>query len=65
MGVVGQRYSAAALLPGKTKYPFYRRLDGPQGWSGRVQKITPSPAFDLRTCSELLYRLRCPGPIRG
>jgi len=23
---------------GKTWYPLYRRLGGPQGWSGQVQK---------------------------
>jgi hypothetical protein len=25
----------------QTCYPLYRRLGGPQGWSGRVQKISP------------------------
>jgi len=30
-----------SLLPGKTLYPFYRRLDGPQGRSGKVRKILP------------------------
>ena len=30
--------------PGKeTRYPLYRRLGGPQGRSGRVRKILPSP----------------------
>ena len=33
----------AALPPGKTRYPFYRRLCGPQGRSGRVRKICLSP----------------------
>jgi len=37
------------LPPGKTRYPFYRRLDGPQGRSGQVRKISPSPGFDPRT----------------
>jgi hypothetical protein len=32
-GVGGQRHSLAALPPGKTRYPLYRRLGGPQGWS--------------------------------
>jgi hypothetical protein len=36
------------LPPGKTRYPLYRRLDGPQGRSGRVRKIPP-PGFDPRT----------------
>ena len=46
----GQRHSPAALPPGKTRYPLYRRLDGPQGRSGQVRKIsTPPPGFDPRT----------------
>ena len=35
--------------PGKTRYPFYRRLGGPQGRSGRVGKISPLAGFDPRT----------------
>ena len=27
------------LPPGKTRYPFYRRLSGPQGRSGQLPKI--------------------------
>ena len=27
------------LPPGKTRYPFYRRLDGPQGRSGRAENL--------------------------
>jgi len=34
------------LPPGKTRYPLYRGLGGPQGRSGRVRKISPSPGFD-------------------
>jgi len=45
MGLVGQYHILAALRPGKTQYPFYRRLGGPQGWSGWVQKISPPPIF--------------------
>jgi hypothetical protein len=37
------------LSPGKTQYPLYRRLGGPQGRSGQVRKISPSPGFDTRT----------------
>jgi hypothetical protein len=37
------------LPPGKTRYPLYRRLGEPQGWSGQVRKILPPPGFDLRT----------------
>jgi len=31
-----------SLSLGKTRYPLYRMLDGPQGRSGRVRKILPS-----------------------
>jgi len=34
----GQRQAPAALPPGKTRYPLYRRLGEPQGRSGRVRK---------------------------
>jgi len=50
MEVDGQRHAPAGLLPGKiTRYPLYSRLDGPQGRSGRVRKISPSTALDPRT----------------
>jgi hypothetical protein len=49
MGVGGQLHAPAALPPGMTRYPLYRRLGGPQGRSGRVLKISPPPAFDTRT----------------
>ena len=39
--------------PGKTRYPLYRRLGGPQGRSGQVQKISPPPGFDPRTVQPL------------
>ena len=38
-----------ALLPGKTRYPLYRRLGGPQSRSRRVRKISSTPGFDSRT----------------
>ena len=38
------------LTPGKeTRYQLYRRLGGPQGQSGRVQKISSPPEIDPRT----------------
>jgi hypothetical protein len=37
----GQHYALAALPPGKTRYPLYRRPGGPQGRSACVQKISP------------------------
>ena len=35
----GQRHAPAALPPGKTRYPLYRGLGGPQGHSGRARNI--------------------------
>jgi len=38
----GERSAAGpgrTLSLGKTRYPFYRRLGGPQGWSGGVQQL--------------------------
>jgi len=31
-----------SLPPGKTRYPFYRRLCGPEGWSGRAENLVPT-----------------------
>jgi len=39
------------VTPGKTQYPFYRRLGGPQGRSGRAEISSPQ-GFD-------------PGPLEG
>jgi len=33
----------------ETWYPLYRRLGGPQGWSGWVQKNSPPLGFNPRT----------------
>jgi len=30
------------LPPGKTRYPFYRRLGGPQGRSGQAGNLVPT-----------------------
>jgi len=42
----GGEWSAArpgrTLPPGKTRYPFYRRLGGPQGRSGLVDSLIPT-----------------------
>ena len=49
-GVGGQRHAPAALPQGKrTRCSLYRRLGGPQGWFGRVRKISPPQGFDPRT----------------
>jgi hypothetical protein len=47
--VSGQRHATAAKPPIKTRYPLYRRLDGPHGLSLWVRKISPLPAFDPLT----------------
>ena len=41
---------------GKSRYPFYRRLCGPQGQSGQVQNISPPPEFDPRTVKPVVSR---------
>ena len=45
-----------SLPPGKTRYPLYRRLGGPQGRSGQVWKISPPPEFDPRTVQPVASR---------
>ena len=55
-GMGGQRHAPAALPPRKTQYPSYRRLGGPQGLSGQVQKILPPPGFDPWTVQPIVSR---------
>ena len=45
-----------SLPPGKTRYPLYRRLGGPQGWSGQLRKISPPPGFDPQTVQPITSR---------
>jgi len=48
----GSRWTAprpGRFTPEKDSVPIYRRLGGPQGRSGRVRKISPTPGFDPRT----------------
>jgi len=35
-------HPVCTLPPGKTRYPFYRRLGGPQCWSGRAENLVPN-----------------------
>jgi len=44
------------LTPGKTWYPLYRRLGGPQGLSEQVLKISPPPGFDPQTVQPVASR---------
>ena len=55
-GVGDQRQTPAALPPGKTRYPLYGRLGGPQGRSGQVRKISHPPVFDPRTVQPVASR---------
>jgi len=54
--VGGQSHVPAALPPAKTRYPLYRRLDGPQSRSGRVRRISLPPRFDPRTAPPVASR---------
>jgi hypothetical protein len=56
MGVGGQRHAPAALPPGMTRYPVYRRLGRPQGRSGRVLKISPPSGIDPLTVQLIVSR---------
>jgi hypothetical protein len=55
-GVGGQRHAPVALPPGRTRYPLYRRMGGPQARFGRVQKILPPPGFDHRIVQPVTSR---------
>jgi len=63
MGVSGQR-PGRTLPPRKARYPFYSRLGGPQGQSGRVEKLVPigirSPDRPAR--SSVAIPTELPGP---
>jgi hypothetical protein len=43
------------LAMGKTWYPLYRRLGGPQGWSGQPENFAP-PGFDPQTVQLVVSR---------
>jgi len=55
----GGEWSAArpgyTLPPGKTRYPFYRRLGGPQGRSGRAENLVPT-VIQSRTIQPIVSR---------
>jgi len=54
--VSGQQHAPAALYPpGKTRLPFYRRLGGPQGRSGRAENIVPT-GIRYRTVQPVVSR---------
>ena len=55
----GGEWSAArlgrTLPPGKTQYPFYRRLDGPQSRCGRAENLVPT-GIRSRTVQSVVSR---------
>ena len=52
----GQHHAQAALPPGKTRYPLYRRLGGTQSRSEQVRKISNLPGFDPRAVQSIASR---------
>jgi len=50
------------VLPGKTRYPLYRRLGGPRGRSGRVEKLIPTGirSRTVHPVAQSLFRLSFP-----
>jgi len=56
MGWVVNATSRPLYPPGKTRFPLYKRLDGPQGRSGRMRKFSPSPRSDPRTVQPVTSR---------
>jgi len=65
----GGEWSAArpgrTLPPGKTRYPFYRRLCGPQGRSERSENLVPTGirSPDLSARSSVAIPTELPGPL--
>ena len=49
----------STLPPGKTWYPFYRRLGGPQDRSGRAENLVPTGirSRTVQPAAQSLYRL--------
>ena len=45
-----------SLHPGKTWYPLYRRLGGPQGQSGQVRNISLPPGFNPQAVQPVANR---------
>ena len=52
------------LPPGRTRYPLYRRLGGPQGRSGRAKNLVPT-GIRSQTVQPVVSRYtdRATGPI--
>jgi hypothetical protein len=68
MGVGGQRHAPAALPPGMTRYPLYRRLGRPPRRFRRVLKIWRPPGFDPMTVQLVASRYTdcaIPAPVHN
>ena len=59
--VEGGEWTAArpgcTLHPGKTRYPFHRRLGGPHGRSGRAENLVPT-GIRYRTVQPIVNRTK-------
>ena len=49
-------HPARSFPPGKTRYPLYMKLVGPQGQCGQVRKISPPPGSDCQTIQPVASR---------
>jgi len=62
----GGEWSAARpgrTLPlGKTRYPFYRKLDEPQGRSGRAENLVPTGIRSRTVQPIVVIPTELPGP---
>jgi hypothetical protein len=62
----GDEWSAArpdhTLHPGKSRYPFYRRLGGPQGRSAGAENLVPTGILSrtVQSVAQSPYRLSYP-----
>jgi len=56
MGVGSQRHAPTALPPGKTRYPLYRRLGGPEDRLDGCGKSRPPLGFDHRSVQPVASR---------
>jgi hypothetical protein len=54
MGVGGQGYDLATLIPGQIRYPLCRKQGGPKGKSEWVQKISPPQVLCPKTVQPVL-----------
>jgi len=50
------------LPPGKTRYPFYRGLGGPQGRSGRAENLVPTGIRSRTVQPVVAIPTELPGP---